>query len=474
MLPVWITILDQVFGSGRTRKYTIAKAITAAIRNNKLQAGSLMPTIRRVAAHLNMSKSVVEGVWALLKKDALIHARVGHGTYISAKPDKATGKHENETAKALFVGRAIYFNKGALPIDNSIMQDLHRELIKGYTTGVMTDSMKNMPEILTGIGGEYTRVLNLALSTAYKTHELYYSQSYEQMINQICQVLVRPHKIVVMADTASLAMRNTVAEAGFEVRLVRTDQDGMIMECLEEILITGRVQIVYIRSRSLLPFKQFLSNDRMLTLLGFEQKYGFYIIEDDRYGCFYRNQTHLLMEKGYKKKTRIIYISSLSCMHPELNEVNLVVARAKISGAIIKHFKHAGHILRVNMICSINRLLENKIILKSENKFGRQLRKVMMVARGLLVKSDLWDYLVLDAYEGWFFYLRLKHGYFPEQVHALLANERIFVMNCAEYEHGCTKENSIVISMADYLDPVYLNEDINRLNNVIKKYVIIN
>lgn len=468
---MWSGILSQNPASGRNRKHIIANAIVASIRNNKLPAGSLMPTIREVATYLNVSKSVIEGVWAILRNYELIHTHVGLGTYVVEKPHKVTEKPTKEIRNSLSVGRKIYFNKISLPIQNGIMHDLHRELMRGYTCGVMIDTMKNIQEILQVIGGKYAEVFNMALCTAYKPSELYYSQNYEQMINQICQVLIRPHRYVVMADTTSLAMQQAIMEAGFDVKLIKTDQDGILIESLEEILKTGRVRMLYLRSRSLLPFKQFLSDSRILRLLDLEREYKFFIIEDDRYGCFYRSQPHLLMEMGYKKNARIIYISSLSCMHPELNEVNLVAAKAKISRVIIEHFQRAGHMLRLNMICSINRLLENKIITKSEHKFKRDLGKMMTLARGLLVKSDLWDHMVLDAYEGWFFYLRLKRGYFPQHICTLLADEQIFV-ECAAYKPGYNKINSIVISMAGYLDPMHLNEDINRLNSVINKYVI--
>ncbi|WP_442591541.1 aminotransferase class I/II-fold pyridoxal phosphate-dependent enzyme [Pedobacter sp. AW31-3R] len=446
----------------------IAGKIEESIRSQFLQPGAQLPPTRAIAAHFGagVSKSTVDLAWRILKEDLkLIVTRSGHGTHVvSVLPEKKQELKDRNVPK--FRPRGALFNKECiLPTDN-VMKGLDNEIFKGARYYSVQDDHRLGKILLPSLVNNLLTLVNEGLCTAYRDHELYYMQGYQQLIHHICRALLTPRKIFVLADTASVQVADAVTGAGFKWVTVKTDASGMIMESLESVLEKGNVGMVYVRSRSIVPCRQILGADRIDCLLELQKKYGFILIDDDRYAGFQEHNRHLLMDKAYDRHAKVIYIRPVSRTHPDLSEINIVVARRKMIGHLRSLFQKVGKLLNMRMSRSLNILVDNGLLTKYEYRMHRQLQVIRTMACNTLLESGLWKKEGLFQDDGFFFYLELKNGMLPPDIHELLLDEHIFLMETAAcgYNPG---QSTMILSIAAYLDGQHLIDDIKRLNSFI-------
>ncbi|MFZ6646988.1 FadR/GntR family transcriptional regulator [Undibacterium sp. TJN25] len=78
-----------------TRLYrVVADRIQALIKEEKIEAGSRLPSERDLAANLNVSRASVREALIALELTGIIEVRGGSGIYVSEKGEAASGMHE--------------------------------------------------------------------------------------------------------------------------------------------------------------------------------------------------------------------------------------------------------------------------------------------------------------------------------------------------------------------------------------------
>lgn len=473
---LWASILDLKFTLGCSNQinaWEIARAIEKAIKNKSLPFGAPLPTVRQVAVHLMpvVSKAAVEIAWLILKNDLrLIETQTGRGTcVVMAFP-------EIETAPKMTMDfrhhhRVARFNKEFIPPTDRTVKGLDDKLFKEIRQNWFPDDYKMGKKIIPQLVNALLRVVNSSLCSTYKEDELYYAQDHQQLIDHICRSLMSSaRKSFVMADTAPLLVREAVTGAGFQVIIVQTDSSGMMMENLEEILSKRNVGIVYVRNRSVMPCRQILDAESVERLLQLQLKFKFILIEDDQYATFYKDKLHLLMKKALHRKSNVIYIRPVSRVHQAFVDLYIVVAGAKSIKSLIELFQKVGKIVCARFCCTISILFHENILRKYEAKMHRETENIIMKARSLLQESGLWKREGLFCENGWFFYLEPRCGSLSADIIDRLQKEHIYTMDISNFDRKHVK-NSIILSIAAYLDGDHLEDDILRLNEVIHKVI---
>lgn len=475
MSILWISILDLEFtpgGRNQLSAWAIARAIEKAIRNKSLPLGAPLPTTRQLTAHLSpaVGRAAVDMAWSILKNELqLIVTSSGHGTHVvSAFPE--TEKVAEVVLKPMFNRRSAYFNKEFILPTDKRMRGLDNAICKEIKLYPIMDEHNMRKTINPQLVDRLLMVINHSLYAAYKEDELYYAQSHPQLIHHICRVQLSPRKIFVMADTASFLVRDAVTGAGYNVKVVKTDSSGMMMESLEEIVSMRNVGIVYVRSRSVMPRRQTLSLESVGRLLELQVKYKFIIIEDDQYAAFYEKKPHILMQKACTDKANVIYIRPVSRAHQEFVDLHIVVAQAKLISRLSELFQKVGKIASTRLLWTVTELLRKNILHKYEARVRRKMGITIMKARNLLLDSGLWKLEGLFCENGWLFYLELTRGHLSVDIIDLLQKEHIYVMDIADFDSSYVR-NSIVLSTAAYLDGDHLEDDIHRLNEVVHKVI---
>lgn len=475
MKLIWREILNLQFAAGSSNQVIarkIAQAIEAGIRNNSLTLGSPLPTTRQVAAHLMplVKKGTVDMAWSILKNELkLIVTHSGNGTHVVESFSSITQEPVSLMAPVAHP-RSVYFNSEFILYTDRTVKGLNTAILKAFKHYPVPKDYKVGNKIAPQLVSALLKVVNSSLCNTYKEEELYYAQSQQQLIHHICRITMSSRKIFVLADTASLIIRGAVIGAGYKVEIVKTDSSGIMMESLEVILRKGNVRIVYVRSRSAMPSRQALSAQRLARLLEMQKEFKFLIIDDDEYANFYEDDQHMLMNTARHMKAHVIYIRPVSRMHQYLADIHIVVAWPKLISLLSEKFEQVGKIIDSRLSYMLNELYRKKILPRYESRAVSKMGSTIFRARGLLLDSGLWKSEGLFCDNGWFFYLELKRGDLSADIVAVLRKEYIYVMDISDFDCSYVK-NIIVLSTAAYLDGDHLEDDINRLNEVVNQVI---
>lgn len=118
---------------------------------------------------------------------------------------------------------------------------------------------------------------------------------------------------------------------------LETDDDGVIPECLEEVLRSGTIKLVYLVPTFQNPSGRTISLDRRIAIASIVQRYNVLLAEDDPYSDLRFRGTALPTIRSFAPE-QVIYIGTLSkvfapglrigfCVAPELVRHWLVIAK---------------------------------------------------------------------------------------------------------------------------------------------------
>lgn len=475
MLLSWRKILNLQFDEGSSNKIiarAIAQAIATAIKNNDVSLGSPLPTTRQVAGYLKplVKKATVDVAWSILKNEfKLIVTQSGGGTYVVSALQEIAKEPASLTGQDAHPRTAHFESEFILTTDRTVTglnKAMNKEFVHCPMPGGYKIGNKVTPQLLNAL----LNVVNNSLCSTYKYDEVYYAQDQQQLIRHICSVVMSSRKFFVMADTASLLVRNAVRMAGYKIKIVKTDSSGILMDSLEEIVSERNVGIVYIRSRSVMPFRQILYPERIDGLLALQKELKFTIIDDDPYAGFFEDNLHILMDKARNRKINIIYIRPVSRMHHDFADIHIVVAWEKLISRLSQLFQNVGKIMSFRVSHMLNELLRKRIFFQYESRILPAMADTVIKTRRLLLDSGLWKSEGLSGENGWFFYLELSRGHLPPDITSILKKENISIMDTSDFDSSYVK-NTLVLSTAAYLDGDHLEDDINRLHEVINRII---
>lgn len=476
MLLSWRKILNLQFDEGSSNKIiarAIAQAIATAIKNNNVSLGSPLPTTRQVAGYLKplVKKATVDVAWSILKNEfKLIVTQSGGGTYVVSALQEIAKEPASLTGQEAHPRTAHFDSEFILTTDRTVT-GLNKAMNKEYVhCPTMPGSYRIGNKVTPQLVNALLNVVNNSLCSSYKYDEVYYAQDQKQLIHHICNVVMSSRKFFVMADTASLEVRNAVRMAGYKIKIVKTDSSGILMDSLEEIVSERNVGIVYIRSRSVMPVRQILYQERIDGLLALQKELKFTIIDDDPYAGFFEDNLHILMDKARNRKINIIYIRPVSRMHHDFADIHIVVAWEKLISRLNQLFQNVGKIMSTRGSHMLNELLRKRIFFQYESRILHAMGDTVIKARRLLLDSGLWKSEGLSGENGWFFYLELRRGHLPPEITSILEKEYICMMDTSDFDSNYIK-NMMVLSTAAYLDGDHLEDDINKLHEVIKRII---
>ena len=106
----------------------------------------------------------------------------------------------------------------------------------------------------------------------------------QQSLDILARALINPGDVVVLERPTYLAALQVFQLAQANILSVDTDDDGMLVEQLADLLETTRVKAVYLVPTFGNPGGKTLSEARRRRLVELAKKYDFVILEDDPYG----------------------------------------------------------------------------------------------------------------------------------------------------------------------------------------------
>ncbi|MDK9700295.1 MAG: PLP-dependent aminotransferase family protein [bacterium] len=106
----------------------------------------------------------------------------------------------------------------------------------------------------------------------------------QQGIDLVAKVLLNPGDAVIVENPSYLAALQAMSAYEAEFVVVESDENGMVVEELENILLTHQPKMLYVVPNFNNPTGRTLSLERRKALVRLAQRHRFYILEDDPYG----------------------------------------------------------------------------------------------------------------------------------------------------------------------------------------------
>ncbi|MDY7230372.1 PLP-dependent aminotransferase family protein [Hyalangium rubrum] len=115
----------------------------------------------------------------------------------------------------------------------------------------------------------------------------------QQGIDLVAKAMLDPGDIVVVENPSYLAALQNFAGYEADIRVVGSDDEGMCVDELEELVTERRLKLIYLVPNFSNPKGTTLSVERRHALVRFAQTHGVLILEDNPYGELRFRGTHL-------------------------------------------------------------------------------------------------------------------------------------------------------------------------------------
>ncbi|WP_285575408.1 aminotransferase class I/II-fold pyridoxal phosphate-dependent enzyme [Actinoallomurus iriomotensis] len=250
----------------------IAAALTDLIRRGDIAEGSRLPTVRGLAAELEVSPATVAEAWSTLRRHRVVSAQRRRGTVVIGPPSvprPARYERIGEFGSRLAVDLAIAAPDPALlpRLDDALAAAARTERLNDYARETITERLREAVEPTWPFPAER----RLVVGGGYEGMQL------------VCQTLALPGDRIAVEDPTGARLLDIVEALGAEVVPVACDRDGPIPSSLARALRTNPAAFVY-QPRGHTPCGHALTPARAAELAALLAPAGTLAVEDDGIG----------------------------------------------------------------------------------------------------------------------------------------------------------------------------------------------
>lgn len=282
----------------KTRTQQVMETIRTRITSRALLPGDRLPSIRGLAASLNVSPATVVEAYDRLAAEGLIRARRGAGFYVADGVLQPLSLMKAETPQARAVdpfwvsrqsldadGHVLRPGCGWLPADWMPQQALTRALrhlaradaalLSDYGT---TRGALPLRRLLSA------RFADEGLSAA--PDQILLTSSGTQALDLVCRLLLRPGDTVLIDDPCYFNFQALLKAHQITMVSVSFTESGPDLEAFEQVLAAERPRLYLTNCALHNPTGATLSPQTAHRLLTIAGRHGVTIIEDDIFGDF--------------------------------------------------------------------------------------------------------------------------------------------------------------------------------------------
>lgn len=268
----------------------LADAVRRAVEDGLLHPGDRMPSERRLADALQVSRTTVVGAYDRLRSDGLLESRRGSGTRIAqaAHPHRRAIDRQvpGGTATGMFqrlidgpdqVISLTCTAEGAVPE----LEEALRDLAAGDLTGLLADPGYHpcgLPELRAALAGRLTRD---GLPTA--AEQILVTTGAHQAIVLAAELYLGPGATV-LAETPNWPGCLDVFRArGARLRTVPVDDEGADADAVATALAAGRPRLLYVMPTYHNPTGVLMSAARRRRIAELAARHDVPVLEDNAY-----------------------------------------------------------------------------------------------------------------------------------------------------------------------------------------------
>lgn len=350
------TLIDLKKESSLPIYVQIANEIIKNIQSGMLKTGTKLLSSRQMAELLSLHRKTVVAAYDELYSQGWIEIFPKKGTFIAqhlpnVKPVQLSKQDFEAKSKDDFsmnfakntlvkippiITQRLAFNDG-LPDVRLAPRD---ELARLYSQYIKFGE----PSVLyyTSVFGSlrfretFAKVLNETRGMNTSPEQIITTRGSQMAIYLVGLALFEKGDEVIVGDLNYPATNMTFATLGAKLNTIPIDEEGIVVDAIEEICRKKPVKAIYVTSHHYHPTTVTLTPERRIKLLALAEKYRFYILEDDYdYDFHYANRPVLPLASA-DRHGLVVYIGSFTKKIAPTFRVGYVVAKQEIIEELAK------------------------------------------------------------------------------------------------------------------------------------------
>ena len=310
------------------------RGVRAAILDGRVAAGDQLPSSRRLAADLGLSRKVVARAYTHLADEGYLEGRHGAGTFVSAamqdaglvrvarpQPAAAAPRLRPSRYAARVLDLAPWPPPGArrdppLPCDfrygvpalTDFPQRIWSRLVSRRAQRMSLRTLGygrtlGFPALREAIASYLARARGVTTSP----DQIVVVNGSQQALDLLARLLIDAGDRVVFEEPGYQGARHVFQAAGAEVVPVRVDADGLRVSDVPG----RRTRLAYVTPSHQFPFGGVLPMERRLDLLQWAAASGAYVVEDDYDSEFRYEGKPVAAMQGLDRSGRVIYVRNV-------------------------------------------------------------------------------------------------------------------------------------------------------------------
>ncbi len=298
----------------------LCSSLTDCIAEGQLQTGDKLPSERKLAELLSVSRTTAVNAYKELESRGLVRSYTGRGTFVSGKPERlgaqfawrgkvipAVQQHLDMSIRSLVTlsePDLISFGAGK-PALEYFPTKSYTAMVKAILSTRARDALDFIPTE----GHPFLREV-IAQREGIRTEEVLVVSGTQQALDLIARCLIYPQDNVVMDWPGFMGAIQTFRLAGANLTgwdVLHTDLDE-----LEDAFLKQRPKLLYLNPSFQNPTGMSLSLDVRKGIIDLARKYRVPIVEDEAYRELYFDETPAPSLLDLEGNGLVLHLRSLS------------------------------------------------------------------------------------------------------------------------------------------------------------------
>ncbi len=321
----------------------IASQLRARIRDGRLPTGSRLPTVRRLATELGVTRNTVHDAYGELQSAGWVESIVGSGTYVRRRSQpramlRAMADDARPPTAERLLGdllRLASLDEQAAPGVRSMAVSVpDPRLAPTQALWEAIERQRGEPGLLTGYGhplGDPALRVVLAeqcagRGVACEPEEILVTAGVTQGLSLTARVLAEPGDRVLVEQPTYLGCLHVLAALGLEPVGIPLEEEGPDLAAVEAAIAEHRPRFLYTVPTFHNPSGITASFARREALVALAARHDLWLVEDDVYGRLAYDGPPPPALAAIDRSAKVVHLSSVSkVLAPDLR-IGWVVA----------------------------------------------------------------------------------------------------------------------------------------------------
>ena len=401
--------------------HQLYQGLREAITSGRLVPGARVPSTRRLAETLGVSRSTVLVAFDQLVAEGYLVGAVGSGSYVAPQlpdhlvlvpQDRPTGAEASGPPRLSLRGQQLglirprstvpyprAFWAGIPPVDDFPRALWSRLAARRYRNLSHLDLYHGPASGYAPLREAIAAHLAAARGVRATARQVVVLASAQEAMELACRVLLDPGDAAWIEDPSWSGARGALAAAGARIVPVPVDADGLMVA--RGLTLEPDARVVYVSPSHQYPAGATLSLDRRLALLDWARRQSAWILEDDYDSEFQFSGRPITALQGLDTASRVLYVGTFNkTVFPSLRLAYLILPESLVESflavrgiagqhsptidqAILTDFlvdgHYARHLRRMRMICRERR----DVLVRAAERTAADLLQIVPTDGGL-------------------------------------------------------------------------------------------